>query len=112
MATSTGKKARQKHGTKVAAKRAKARKPKRRTFGKLAYSVVAKNADGAVAANERTVMLMAEARRAKGFDQGDNVAVTPSMPTRAQVDEVREKIRREMKKQRRAIEVYDEEDYE
>lgn len=42
---STGKKARRAHGTRFAAKRAKARKKKTKTFGALPVSVVRGNAE-------------------------------------------------------------------
>lgn len=46
MATSTGKAARRKHGTKVAAKRAKQRKGARKIFGQLPVSASRGNAAG------------------------------------------------------------------
>lgn len=42
--TSTGKAARKRHGTRFAAKAAKSRKGKRKTFGTLPYSAVRGNA--------------------------------------------------------------------
>lgn len=50
--TDTGKKARQRHGTRFAAKRAKARRPRqRKEFGKLPVSVVRGNAQAFVLAH-------------------------------------------------------------
>lgn len=49
---------------------------KRRTFGKLEYSVIAKNVpEGAVRANEAHVARIAAERRAGGWDEDANVAV-------------------------------------
>ena len=76
MATQTGKKARKSGGTRFACKRSKARNSKKRTWGHLNFSVQAKNAESAVADNERLYEKVAVARRAKGFTDPDaNVAV-------------------------------------
>jgi hypothetical protein len=75
MATSTGKKARRAGGNRYACKRQKAKAGGRRTFGHLAYSVQAKNADSAVEANETLAARMAAARAARGFSPDVNAAV-------------------------------------
>lgn len=77
MATATGKKARKAGGNRYACKRNKAKSTgKKRAFGKLTYSVSAKNAEQVIAANERLAAEMAEARRAKGSEPDANVAVS------------------------------------
>lgn len=62
MATQTGKRARKAGGNRWACKRNKAKRAKKKTFGHLAYSVSAKNAEQAVAANERLVERVAAER--------------------------------------------------
>ena len=116
MATSCGKKARRAGGTRFACKRAKAKRTgRRRAFGKLAYSVEAKNAAAVVEANDRVAYEAAAARRAKGFDPDANVAVGPGMPTRQEVDaklDAEREATRKLRKQERkkADEADDEED--
>ena len=75
MATSTGKKARKKGGNRAACKRAKATNRRDRKFGKLAYSVAANNAQGAVLANEELAHKVRAARQKKTGDPEANVAV-------------------------------------
>jgi hypothetical protein len=90
MATSTGKAARKRWGTRFAAKAAGSgmagsRARSRRTWGKLPYSVVANNVpEGAVRANEALIARLFNERRANGFDDDANVSVPG--PTRAAVE--------------------------
>lgn len=121
MATSTGKKARKRYGNRFAAKQRRdsgsKRGRKRRTFGKLPFSVSAGNAPmGAVAANEAHVFRMAEARRARGFDQDANVAVGDGFTKRyEQVEAERAATReaaRKLRAKTRKDDVEEEEDYD
>ena len=90
MANSTGKAARKRYGTRFSAKGAGSgsttgSRKKRRTFGKLPYSVAAGNVPaGAVNANDALVARIFEERRRNGWDQDANVAVPG--PTRASVE--------------------------
>jgi hypothetical protein len=89
MATSTGKAARKRWGTRFAAKASGAgaasggkRPRQRRTWGKLTYSVAAGNVpQGAVNANDALVERIFNERRRNGWDDDANVAVPG--PTRA-----------------------------
>lgn len=100
--TQTGKKARKRGGTRYACKRAKARSPKLRSFGRLAYSVASKNADQVVAANERVCADAARQRRAKGFEPDANVAV-PCSKTADQVAAEQAKVREAERRVRREV---------
>ena len=78
--TSTGKKARQRYGNRHAAKQRRSGSaksaPRRRTWGKLPFSVVAKNApEGAVRANEELTGRIAAQRAEAGWEPDANVAV-------------------------------------
>ena len=89
MATSTGKAARKRYGNRFSAKQRRDAGTKRgrtrRTWGKLTYSVIAKNApEGAVRANEALMDRIASERRANGWDDDANVSVPG--PTRASVE--------------------------
>lgn len=89
MANSTGKAARKRWGTRFAAKGAgsgdTSRRPtRRRTWGKLTYSVAAGNVPAAaVNANEALVGRIFEERRKNGWEDDANVSVPG--PTRAAV---------------------------
>ena len=89
MATSTGKAARKRYGNRFSAKERRDAGTKRgrtrRTWGKLTYSVVAKNVpEGAVRANEALVDRLLNERRSNGWGDDANVAVPG--PTRASVE--------------------------
>jgi hypothetical protein len=87
MANSTGKKARKRWGTRFAAKGAGSgsavgRPRRRRTWGKLPYSVIANNVpQGAVNANDALIERISAERRRNGWDDDANVMVPG--PTRA-----------------------------
>jgi hypothetical protein len=107
--TSTGKKARRRYGNRYAAKRrhsggpAKAA-PHRRTWGKLPFSVIAKNApEGAVRANGEMTGRIADQRADAGWDHDANVAVPGRTFASWDVEQkaAREVERREAKLRRR-----------
>lgn len=84
MATATGKAARKRWGNRFAAKASGSGSAggkdrgsrKRRTFGKLAFSVVANNVpEGAVRANDAFLGRIFDERRRNGWDDDANVAV-------------------------------------
>lgn len=90
MATSTGKAARKRWGTRFAAKAAGSGaagsrgRSRRRTWDKLPFSVVAGNVpQGAVNANDALVGRIFDERRRNGWDDDSNVAVPG--PTREAV---------------------------
>lgn len=112
--TSTGKKARKRYGTRFQAKQRREpgshkRKGRRRTFGKLPYSVSAGNAPmGAVTANESLTARVADERRRNGWEPDANVAVPG--PTRESVMVRRaaeEKLRPRPRRRREEEEDYD-----
>ena len=88
MATSTGKAARKRYGTRFSAKQRREMGSKRgrsrRTFGKLPYSVAAGNVpQGAVNANEALMARIHDERQRNGWDDDANVSVPG--PTRESV---------------------------
>ena len=94
MATSTGKAARKRWGTRFAAKGAgsgatSSRPTRRRTWGKLAFSVAAGNVpEGAVRANEALMQRIADERRRNGWDDDANVSVPgPARGNRKSVED-------------------------
>ncbi len=107
--TSTGKKARQRHGNRYAAKRSRSSGPvdratsRRRTWNKLPFSVVAKNVpEGAVRANAELTGRIFEQRAEAGWDPDANVSVPGRTFAEWDVEQkaIRERERREAKLRR------------